>query len=219
VHLSESLGETWERGIAYQLLAGASLGRGDLDDAATAAKESVRLERDLDDRIGMAHTIALLAAIESQRGRPQRTATLLGGSEAIFQSIPSSLMEPFREPNRQAAEAARLAIGERAFEMAYALGLAMTRDEVVDYAREVEVVQPAPTVTERSRLTGPLSPREMEVASLVADGATNAQVAGSLFISERTVESHLASIFNKLGVDSRLQVARWIAASQVTSPG
>jgi len=128
-------------------------------------------------------------------------------------------MEPFREPNRQAAEAARLAIGERAFEVAYALGLAMTRDEVVDYAREVEVVQPAPTVTERSRLTGPLSPREMEVASLVADGATNAQVAGSLFISERTVESHLASIFNKLGVDSRLQVARWIAASQVTSPG
>jgi non-specific serine/threonine protein kinase len=219
VQLSERLGETWERGIAYQLLAGANLGRGDLDDAATAAKESVRLERDLDDRIGMAHTIALLAAIESQRGRPQRTATLLGGSEAIFQSIPSSLMEPFREPNRQAAEAARLAIGERAFEVAYALGLAMTRDEVVDYAREVEVVQPAPTVTERSRLTGPLSPREMEVASLVADGATNAQVAGSLFISERTVESHLASIFNKLGVDSRLQVARWIAASQVTSPG
>jgi non-specific serine/threonine protein kinase len=219
VQLSERLGETWERGIAYQLLAGANLGRGDLDDAATAAKESVRLERDLDDRIGMAHTIALLAAIESQRGRPQRTATLLGGSEAIFQSIPSSLMEPFREQNRQAAEAARLAIGERAFEVAYALGLAMTRDEVVDYAREVEVVQPAPTVTERSRLTGPLSPREMEVASLVADGATNAQVAGSLFISERTVESHLASIFNKLGVDSRLQVARWIAASQVTSPG
>ena len=96
VRLSESLGETWERGIAYQLLAGASLGRGDLDDAAISAKESVRLERDLDDRIGIAHTIALFAAIEMQRDRPQRTATLLGGSEAIFQSIPSSLMEPFR---------------------------------------------------------------------------------------------------------------------------
>ncbi len=67
VQLSESLGETWERGIAYQLLAGASLGRGDLDDAATSAKESVRLERDLDDRIGMAHTIALFATIEMQR--------------------------------------------------------------------------------------------------------------------------------------------------------
>jgi len=56
------------------------------------------------------------------------------------------------------------------------------------------------------------------VAALVADGATNAQVAARLFISERTVERHLASIFNKLGVDTRLQVARWIAASQTASP-
>ena len=62
---------------------------------------------------------------------------------------------------------------------------------------------------------GPLSRREMEVAELVADGATNAQVAARLFISERTVESHVASIFNKLGVDTRLQVARWFASTQV----
>jgi predicted ATPase/DNA-binding CsgD family transcriptional regulator len=219
VQLSESLGETWERGMAYQLLAGASLARGDLDDAATSAQHSVGFERDLDDRVGMAHTIVLFATIELQRGRPDRTATLLGGSEAIFQSIPSSLMEPFRDRRGQAADAARLALGDRAFDAAYALGLAMTRDEVVDYAREVEATRTRPKTAEPSRSAGPLSRREMEVASLVAEGATNAQVAGSLFISERTVESHLASIFNKLGVDSRLQVARWIAASQVAGPG
>ena len=45
--------------------------------------------------------------------------------------------------------------------------------------------------------------------------ATNAQVAARLFIAERTVESHLASIFNKLGVDSRVQVARWFANMRV----
>ena len=71
----------------------------------------------------------------------------------------------------------------------------------------------APPVTE-----GPLSRRELEVAGLVADGATNAQVAARLFISERTVESHMASIFNKLGVDTRLQVARWFASMQVAAP-
>ena len=93
----------------------------------------------------------------------------------------------------------------------------MTPDEIVDYARRCPadpVARPvAPPVTE-----GPLSRRELEVAGLVADGATNAQVAARLFISERTVESHMASIFNKLGVDTRLQVARWFASMQVAAP-
>lgn len=52
---------------------------------------------------------------------------------------------------------------------------------------------------------------------LVADGAPNTQVAVRLF-SEGIVESHLASIFNKHGVDSRLEVARWMASIQVTDP-
>ena len=68
--------------------------------------------------------------------------------------------------------------------------------------------QPPPA---RGSSHAPLSDREMEVARLVADGATNAQVAARLFISERTVESHMASVMNKLAVDSRLRVARWVA--------
>ena len=77
----------------------------------------------------------------------------------------------------------------------------MTRDEVVDYrqSRSPASVPLSPVLKPSDRQ--PLSRREMEVAELVADGATNAQVAARLFISERTVESHLASIFNKLGVD------------------
>ena len=93
----------------------------------------------------------------------------------------------------------------------------MTRDEIVDYALEV---RPSGRAAGRGRPVpeGPLSRRELEVAGLVADGATNAQVAARLFISERTVESHMASIFNKLGVDTRLQVARWFASTQVAAP-
>jgi DNA-binding NarL/FixJ family response regulator len=55
----------------------------------------------------------------------------------------------------------------------------------------------------------------MELARLIAEGATNAQAAAQLFISERTVESHVTNIFNKLGVGSRVQVARWIANLEV----
>ena len=54
--------------------------------------------------------------------------------------------------------------------------------------------------------------REAEVARLVADGLTNKQIGARLFISERTVDSHVRSILNKLGFSSRAQIAAWMAA-------
>jgi len=58
----------------------------------------------------------------------------------------------------------------------------------------------------------PLSRREQEVASLVAEGLTNRAIAERLFISERTVDGHLEHIREKLGVTSRAQVAAWYVA-------
>ena len=52
-----------------------------------------------------------------------------------------------------------------------------------------------------------LTPREVEVLRLVASGRSNAQIAAELVLSEKTVESHLAHIFTKLGVGSRAAVA------------
>ena len=120
-------------------------------------------------------------------------------------------------------------ISERPTALAHALGeaayLSCVRGRAGhDSRRGRRLCRRCPAVGARRRPVappvsdGPLSRREMEVAELVADGATNAQVAARLFISERTVESHLASIFNKLGVDTRLQVARWFASTQVTAP-
>ena len=53
-----------------------------------------------------------------------------------------------------------------------------------------------------------LSDREREVAELVAQGMKNREVAAELFLSHKTVERHLARIFDKLGVSSRVGVAR-----------
>jgi DNA-binding CsgD family transcriptional regulator/tetratricopeptide (TPR) repeat protein len=56
-----------------------------------------------------------------------------------------------------------------------------------------------------------LTPREREVAALVARGLTNLQVAAELTISERTVEGHVERILGKLGFRSRAQIAAWLA--------
>ena len=53
-----------------------------------------------------------------------------------------------------------------------------------------------------------LTRREREVARLAATGMSAKEIAGSLFVGERTVESHLASVYAKLGVDSKLQLVR-----------
>ena len=58
----------------------------------------------------------------------------------------------------------------------------------------------------------PLSPREVEVARLVARGLTNKQIGEALFVSERTAENHVQHILVKLGFSNRSQIAAWSAA-------
>lgn len=62
-----------------------------------------------------------------------------------------------------------------------------------------------------------LTPRELDVAKLVAVGATNQEIAQQLFISESTVKTHINSIFNRLNIKNRAQLA--IYANSVCSPG
>jgi DNA-binding CsgD family transcriptional regulator len=67
-------------------------------------------------------------------------------------------------------------------------------------------------ISGRAPAPGALTPAEERVAALVAEGKTNREVAAALFLSERTVEGHLSHVFGKLGVRSRTELARVLAA-------
>jgi DNA-binding CsgD family transcriptional regulator len=65
---------------------------------------------------------------------------------------------------------------------------------------------------------GSLSPRELEVAQLVADGLANTEIAQRLFISPRTVTTHLQHVYERLGISSRTALARWFLEQTADAP-
>ena len=72
---------------------------------------------------------------------------------------------------------------------------------------------PAPAVPAEA----PLTPRELQVARLIAGGRSSKEIAAELVISQRTAGNHVEHILTKLGFTSRAQVAAWAAASQPDS--
>jgi DNA-binding NarL/FixJ family response regulator len=68
------------------------------------------------------------------------------------------------------------------------------------------------------RAASPLSEREAEVAALVAQALSNRDIAARLYLSERTVESHVRSILAKLGFATRMEIATWAVREEPRSP-
>jgi DNA-binding NarL/FixJ family response regulator len=153
----------------------------------------------------------VLAFAAGAKGDHVRATTLLGGADGIWRAAAGKEYEPLLPDQEGAKSAARAALGEAKYLETFEVGRAMEREEVIAYALGFARV-PRRVSTVATQNQGGLSRREMEVARLMADGASNADAASQLFISERTVESHVTNIFNKLGVESRVQVVRWVSA-------
>ncbi len=104
---------------------------------------------------------------------------------------------------------AALAQLERARTQLESVGAARYRDEAASELRALgeRVSRPKRSRESIGEGIGSLSAREREVADLVALGRTNKEIAAELYLSEKTIESHLSRIFGKLGASKRAQVA------------
>ena len=90
-----------------------------------------------------------------------------------------------------------------------------SRQEIFDAVRTVHaggsLLEPGVTtrlldhVREGGEQTEPLTPRELEVLALISEGLHNSEIAGRLFVTERTVKFHVSSILAKLGADNRTE--------------
>jgi non-specific serine/threonine protein kinase len=191
-------GAVWVLGTAYL--------RSEPERAITLIEDALRRFRAINDMWGCGWTMETLSWACAAAGHHDRAALLMGAAGRLWTDIGLRLYQPgpFGMGHERAAMALRAALGERAFEAACEEGAALGFDRAVAIGARVGLPM-------RSR--GPsseLTAREREVAELVAAGLTNPQIAAKLFLGTRTVQTHLRSIMNKLGVNNRTQVAAHI---------
>src|SRR5205823_3331300 len=143
-----------------------------------------------------------LAAVLLREGDPTRAARLRGASSRTRNSVGVVGAASGRSGDRgpDALDRARHELGDKAFEAAFQEGWRLSLPEAVAYAMADEAVPAAPAAPAE---TSPLTPRERQVARLVAEGMSNRQIAARLVISQRTAESHVENILSKLGFSSR----------------
>jgi DNA-binding NarL/FixJ family response regulator len=99
---------------------------------------------------------------------------------------------------------AKAVLSERAFEEAWEVGLSLSLDEVRAVAAQIEVPL-RPSVLPAIAVKWGLTRRELDVLCLVAEGWTDREIADTLYISRRTVSTHVSRLLAKLGVRSRRQ--------------
>ena len=193
----------------------AALLRGEHERARSYLEESLMLCKELGDRLTASDGLEGLACVYATEGASEQAGRLFGAALALREAISfqSTLEEDaWREP--YVAEARSL-LGEGSWEATLAQGRAMSMEEAIEYALSEEEPFTAtlpklgePSAPEPEHPAG-LTSREIEVLGLVAAGMTSAQIAKELFLSPRTVEAHLASIYHKLGVTSRVGATRF----------
>jgi predicted ATPase/DNA-binding CsgD family transcriptional regulator len=186
--------------------------RGDLDSAEARLREAVRIEARLGHHWGLASSFDALAWVAVSSGRLERAALLLGGVASVWQEVGIEPAPYWRDHHDSCEAAARTGLGEARYHAVRQEGLTLDEDQIVAIVLEGEL----PSVPRAASSVGAeaveLTDRELEVARLVASGLTNEAIAAQLFVTRATVKTHVSHILRKLTLESRVQLAGWVAA-------
>ncbi|HEX6677227.1 MAG TPA: LuxR C-terminal-related transcriptional regulator [Actinomycetes bacterium] len=212
VRLSREAGDLYSLEMMLLNLGSATLMAGDPDRSRPLFAEALRIGREIDDRVAQYCLLDALGCCAAAAGQARLAAQLLGAAETVRTEAGATLIGTLAPIVAQAEESAVAALGAARFEAEFEAGNGLRRDTAIRLA----LGQPdhAAAAASDDGSVAPLGKREADVARLVADGLSNKQIGARLFISERTVDSHVRSILNKLGFNSRAQIAGWMASSK-----
>lgn len=195
---------SWQLGRVLVDIARVRAQCGDTAAAVSDLMDAMRVHARHGHRVGAIECLDELALVCMVQGDAAMAAELFGAAAAIADATgfvrPASTMALIV----QGRERARARLGEQPYDQAWRTG------------RELDLSQASALVERACRPGAPdvpavsLTPREREVATLVAQGLTNKAIAVRLGIGHGTVRSHVERVLTKLGVSSRVQIARWV---------
>ena len=199
-------------------LARVAMDLGATEQARRHLTRSIRLSHATGARIGVARGLEAFAALAVHENQPERAVQLTAAATALRETaglppIPGARTESYLAPARRLGDAAvaRLWAQGRAMnsEAAVALALDLPPDTVPQSDNQALAV--VGTYEVAAVPPSSLTPREQQIAALVAVGASNKAIAEELSISHTTAARHVANILAKLGFTSRTQIAAWVA--------
>jgi predicted ATPase/DNA-binding CsgD family transcriptional regulator len=194
-------------------LARVALAQGELAEARRRYQQGLTTLHEMGSQGFLAACLEGLAALEVRQGAPRHAVRLWGASEALREAIGAPLYPVHRASYEQAIALARAQLGVQRFHAAWAEGRGLTPEQALA-TQEADLPQkpplpPSSPLQPPSRAPAGLTRREREVLRLLTEGLTNKEIAERLVVSLPTVSTHVASIFNKLGVTSRSAATRY----------
>jgi DNA-binding CsgD family transcriptional regulator len=193
----------FHQSLALTTRAGVAIAQGEPEQADRDAHDALAILASMRAYRIAPNTLDCLAALAVDAGSHREAARFFGAAEATRQHTGEVRFKIFDAVYEASVAALRDAMGEKDFDSAWAEGAGLSTDEAIAYAQRRRGERKRPTSGWAS-----LTPTERDVVRLVGEGLANNDIATRLFVSPRTVQTHLTHVYTKLGITSRVQLAQ-----------
>jgi ATP/maltotriose-dependent transcriptional regulator MalT len=216
--LNRELGNHYNVALALNILGEIRRSQKDIAQAFKLYDESLSLGRKEESKQIISFNLIGFGKIAIEEGQSKRAAHLFGAAESWF-DLSKAMLNPAEKVDYQRAmEKMHADLSDAVFLAAWSRGKTMTLEQVLAAQEQDFIIEPISSTTPASDVEKPattptypddLTPREVEVLRLLAQGWTDTQIAVHMVISPRTVNTHLTSIYRKIQVSSRSAATRY----------
>jgi predicted ATPase/class 3 adenylate cyclase/DNA-binding CsgD family transcriptional regulator len=180
-----------------------AIARGELELAEVDAHDALTVAARLRAHLIVPDILECLGVLAISAASHREAATLFGAADTARRRMGAARFKIHQTEHDASLAALGTALGDREFHAAWDEGAALSNDGAIGYAQRGRSRRKRP-------ITGwwSLTPAELEVVRLVSEGLATKDIAARLFVSPRTVQTHLTHIYSKLDVTSRVQLAQ-----------